>query len=45
MILTKAKREADREYFRTQTSEEYMRDKIVEWDTVTGTLRCTLRQL
>ena len=45
MISTRAKRDKDREYFREMLGEGYMRDKIVEWDILTGTLRCTLRQL
>ena len=43
--LTRAKREADRRFLRKKLGEEYLRDKIIDWDTLSGSLRVIIRDI
>lgn len=43
--LNRTLREIDRGYLIDLCGEEYMRNKIVDWDTVSCSLRCTVRDI
>ena len=43
--MTKALREKDRAFFRKTCGEKYMKYKILDWDTKTGSLRCVIRSI